>query len=129
MKGGKTFSEVKAEESIHNAAAYGIIKQIKEHLISGINVNAKDEKGWTPFHHSAHNGYNKEATAIFLINEGANINAINNSGETPLDLAMVYTDFYFVHEETKYEKLKDKLINLYRKHGAKTGDELKAAAK
>ena len=35
--------------SIHKAAETGNIEVIKQHLATGVNVNAKDKYGWTPF--------------------------------------------------------------------------------
>ena len=49
----------------------------------------------------------------FLISRGANINAKDDNSFTPIDRAMQRRKFIF--------------MNLLRKHGGKTGDELKAA--
>ncbi|MCH2385772.1 MAG: hypothetical protein MK293_11005 [Pedosphaera sp.] len=37
------------EISIYKAAETGNIEVIKQHLATGVNVNAKDKYGWTPF--------------------------------------------------------------------------------
>ena len=50
-----------------------------------------------------------------LIANGANVNAKMERGETPLDWAIHYKD--------------SKIFDLLRKHGGKTGEELKAEAK
>ena len=47
--------------------------------------------------------------------KGANVNAKNRYGDTPLDQAI-----YYKHPET---------ADLLRKHGGKTGEELKAEGK
>jgi ankyrin repeat protein len=48
----------------------------------------------------------------WLINKGADVNAMHDGGKTPLDTALLWN-----HPET---------AALLRKHGAKTGEELKA---
>ena len=37
-------------ESINEAAAFGNIEAVKQHLAAGADVNAKDDNGWTPLH-------------------------------------------------------------------------------
>ena len=64
----------------------------------------------TPLHYTALGGHKE--IAELLITKGANVNAKNNGGETPLDWAIKRK-----HTET---------TNLLRKHGAKTAEELKA---
>ena len=69
---------VKAPDiSIHKAADDGNIEAIKQHIAAGTDVNSNDE--WTPLHAAA----NKE-TAELLIAKGADINAKDNLGGTPL---------------------------------------------
>ena len=51
--------------------------------------------------------------AKLLIAKGADVNAKGNNGETPLDRAILRND--------------GKTADLLRKHGGKTGEELKAA--
>jgi ankyrin repeat protein len=50
------------------------------------------------------------------LDKGVDVNAKNDFGETPLDIALFYNG------ETE-------LANLLRKHGAKTAEELKAEGK
>ena len=96
---------------LHNAAA-NADKEVAELLIAeGSDVNAKDIAEWTPLHYAAGRG-NKEVGELLIAN-GADVNAKKKYGYTPLDLAIKY----------KYPVLAD----LLRKHGAKTGEELKAA--
>ena len=76
-------------------------------------MNAKDWMGRTPLHFAA-NGGRKEIVEI-LITEGADVNAKGADGGTPLDLAIRY-------DETD-------TADLLRKHGGKTGEELKAEGK
>jgi ankyrin repeat protein len=77
----------------------------------GADVNAKDEGGWTPLHQAAWNG-RKEIVEL-LITKGADVNTKDMPGRTPLDLV----------------KHNPETAELLRKHGGKTGDELKAEGK
>ena len=94
--------------TIHGAAGGGDIEAVKEFLAAGADVNAKSNGGWTPLHSAA----NKEIAEL-LIAKGADVNAKNGFGQTPLDAAKN-------HPET---------AALLRKHGGKTGEELKAEGK
>ena len=100
--------------SLHFAALKGR-KEIAELLLaSGADVNAKDKtRGGTPLHYAAispNYGRGHKEIAELLITKGADVNAKADDGGPPLDWAMQ-------HPET---------ADLLRKHGAKTGEELKA---
>ena len=99
--------------SIHDAARDGNIETVKQHLAAGTDVNAKNDIGRTPLHFAAWKGH-KEVTAL-LIAKGADVNAKYIVGDTPLDMAIIDN-----HPET---------ADLLRKHGGKTGEELKAEGK
>ena len=133
--------------SIHEAAALGNIEAVKQFLDSGTDVNAKDKTGGTPLDEAAGRGRKdivelliaKGAdvnakfeddgstplhlaawkghfeTAELLIAKGADVNAKDKDGETPLNWAIKNK-----HTET---------ADLLRKHGGKTGEELKAEGK
>ena len=135
-----TAKVVESEISIHEAAWEGNIKAVEQHLAAGTDVNAEDdlygdtpllwaagfghkevaalliaigadvnakaEEGWTPLHDAARGGHKE--IAELLIAKGADLNAKDNDGETPLDWA------------------KGETADLLRKHGGKTGEELKA---
>ena len=98
------------EPPIYDAVRVGNIEAVKQHLAAGTDVNVKNEDGWTPVHDAAF-GSHKEIVQL-LIAKGANVNIRNSGGETPLDWA-----------EDKSET-----ADLLRKHGGKTGEELKAEA-
>ena len=133
-------------KALHRAAAAGDIEAVKQHLAAGTDVNVKDEDGWIPLHyatandqketvelliaegaevnvkdkydgtplHSATANDHKEIAEL-LIAEGADVNAKVNDGRTPLD---------FATDEKQTE-----IADLLRKHGGKTGEELKAEGK
>jgi cytohesin len=106
---GKTKKELEAAESIHDASRYGNIEAVKQHLAAGMDVDARDAEDKTPLQHAAFGGY-KEIVEL-LIAKGADLNAKDDVGTTPLDWA---------YGET---------ADLLRKHGGKTGEELKAEGK
>jgi len=131
--------------SIHDAAAGGHIKAIKQHLDSGTEINTKDDKGLTALHWAAERGHKKivefliandadvnalvdrekvtplhyvgsKEVAKMLIDAGSNVNAKDHIGNTPLDYHLL--DY----------RLKE-MADFFRKHGGKTGEELKAEGK
>ena len=99
-------------DPIHDAARTGNLNAVQTELDKGVDVNARDNDGWTPLHWAA---FGHKEIAELLIVEGANVNAKNKYGETPLDAAI-----RFRQTET---------ADLLRKHGGKTGEELKAEGK
>jgi len=73
-------------------------------------VNARDNYKWTPLNYAAHGGHKE--VAELLIAAGADVNARDEDGKTPFDVAS-----------------NDETADLLREHGAKTGAELKAEQK
>ena len=71
---------------IHQAAYDGDIQAVKQHLVDGADVNAKDDDGWTPLLDAATFGH-KEIVEL-LITKGADVNAKTEEGETPLHTAV-----------------------------------------
>ena len=107
---GKTGDEIKTPTiSIWKDAEKGDIEAVKLHLDNGVDVNAKDNIGWTPLHFATVLDH-KEIVEL-LIATGADVNAKNKEGRTPLNWASGET------------------ANLLRKHGGKTAKELKAEGK
>ena len=103
--------------SIHEAAEGGNLEAVKQHLAAGTDVDAKlahDPGGITPWIVAAASGH-KELAELLIAN-GADVNATDDVGKTPLDWAFGY--------------LKLETIDLLRKHGGKSGveDSIIAAA-
>ena len=109
--------------SIVDAAKEGNIEAVKQHLTAGADVNAKTENEWTPLHEAARSG--RKEIAELLIDKGADVNAKNRGGQTPFDLAGEVYDWH--SPEVKANHIETVL--LLRKHGGKTGEELKAEGK
>ena len=114
-----------ANDSIHIAASVGNIEAVKQHLATGSDVNVKNKYGSTPMHTAARFGQ-KEVSEL-LIAKGADVNAKNDDGETPLDTAIV--GFAFVAQGEVIMHKHPEIADLIRKHGGKTGEELKAEGK
>ena len=150
--GGKTADWLKAEDSIHIAAKAGHIEAVKKHLADGTGVNAIGEfrkasplymaaysysaeatkfllengadvhqldfEKETALHTAAYHSYHGEgdvSVVALLVDRGSKINAISDRGLTPLDLAIMAGT--------------PEVSDLLRKHGGKTGEELKAEGK
>jgi len=97
---------------LHHASAHNHIDLVKFIISKKADLNSQDEIGLRPLHYASNMGNTK--IVKILIDAGANVNAIGNN-VTPLGLAMNKT-----HTET---------ADLLRKHGGKTGAELKAEGK
>ena len=119
------------DNDLQEAAGLGNIEAVKQHLAAGVDVNGWGDKGneATPLYYAAQSGH-KEIAELLIAND-ADVNLRSgmiiktedgDAGEqmaqksmnnrTPLDMAIL-----FDHTE---------IADLLRKHGAKTGEELKA---
>ena len=108
-----------ADRALQNATKKGNIEAVKQHLAAGADVNAKSVFGKTPLHYVAFVGQKEipKEIAELLIAKGADVNAKTRSGNTPLDVAI------------RDDVAEIEIADLLRKHGGKTGEELKAEAK
>ena len=95
----------------------------------GANVNVSEKQtGDTPLHLASE--YPTSRVAEVLIANGANVNALNKEGETPLDIRIEHPGISgfmpsgYNTTDTPEETEEDPLVTLFLKHGAKTGDEL-----
>ena len=129
--------------SIHDAAGEGNIEAVKQHLAAGTDVNAKTKSGTAPLHFAAINGHKE--IAELLIAKGADVKAKNNGGYTPLHYAptkeiveLLIAKGADVNAKTKradtpldwaIKYKRTEIADLLRKHGGKTGEELKAEGK
>ena len=130
------------------------IEAVKKTLADGADVNAKDDNGWTPLHWAAVIGH-KEVSE-YLITMGADVNAAETvSGMTPLHFAaagdqkeiveLLLASGADVNAKDEPRRIKNgksvqgstpldtandashpETADLLRKHGGKTGAELKA---
>ena len=108
----------RGETPLHIAAIFSRYEIAKLLISKGADVNARNDFGWTPLHQAAYSfteGPQKIRTIELLISKGANVNSKGESGGTPLDVANTWG-----HRPA---------AELLRKHGGKTGEELKAEGK
>jgi Ankyrin repeats (3 copies) len=82
-------SERRIDVDLREAAYFGNVAEIKRLVSLGANVNARSETGFkdTPLTWALSNS--QTDAAILLIDLGADPNATNGSGETPLSTAVV----------------------------------------
>ncbi|KAF4076519.1 hypothetical protein AMELA_G00215950 [Ameiurus melas] len=71
------------ETPLHMAAFRGDVKQVKELIEIGADVNMKDFAGWTPLHEACNHGYYDVAKV--LIGAGAEVNTQGLEDVTPHD--------------------------------------------
>ncbi|XP_075389140.1 ankyrin repeat domain-containing protein 12 isoform X2 [Tenrec ecaudatus] len=72
----------RGETPLHMAAIRGDVKQVKELISLGANVNVKDFAGWTPLHEACNVG--SYDVAKILIAAGADVNTQGLDDDTPL---------------------------------------------
>ena len=150
-------SNPEADRALLDAAEKGNIEAVKKTLADGADVNAKDDNGWTPLHWAA-TSFDKEVSE-YLITMGADVNAAETvSGMTPLHFAaagdqkeiveLLLASGADVNAKDEPRTIKNgkrvqgstpldtandashpETADLLRKHGGKTGEELKAEGK
>ena len=102
-------------------------------------MNAKDEFGYTPLHAAASKGRtgmkaSSTATKTYetvelLIAKGADVNAKVDDGRTPLDIVLAQKQKRTIPSRRVRRNDQPVIAYLLRKHGGKTGEELKAEGK
>jgi ankyrin repeat protein len=98
--------ETKDATPLHAAAGKGNIEVAEVLINNGAELEAKlSQNKNTPLHLAVRN--NQEAMVILLIAKGADVNAVTEYGETPLDLGV--------------SKGHDEMVDLLRKHGGISG--------
>ncbi|MFH1421670.1 MAG: ankyrin repeat domain-containing protein [Planctomycetota bacterium] len=101
------------EVSIFDAIDSRNIEKIKEAIANGADLNARNYKyGYLPLHYALFNGY-KEMVEFLLIKD-ADVNILNNDGNTPLDVAIAVA----------VKNSQEVLVALLREYGAKCGNEI-----
>ena len=117
--GAKNGFWFRAEESIYIAVCGGHLEAVKKHLLNGADVNEKNEFSRTPLHGAVLESDNE--IVEFLITKGANVNVFDRWKKTPLD--------YATDSNSQDQDADEEIVDLLRKQGAKTGEELKAEGK
>lgn len=84
VKGDKTSGRNKLEEieKLINASFWGRTEEVQALIKSGVDVNGKDEDGWTALMRACTK--NRVEIVKILLEKGADVNARNNDGATAL---------------------------------------------
>jgi ankyrin repeat protein len=69
----------------HRHVPNGWLDAVKYLVELGADVNARDDKGYTPLHHAAARGDNE--LIMYLVSKGADVKAVARSGQTVADMA------------------------------------------
>uniref|UniRef100_UPI00358FBB71 protein phosphatase 1 regulatory subunit 12A n=1 Tax=Myxine glutinosa TaxID=7769 RepID=UPI00358FBB71 len=71
--------------ALHVAAAKSYVDVLKLLIQTGMDINVRDNDGWTPLHAAAHWG--KEEACHILVENLCDMHAVNKVGQTPFDVA------------------------------------------
>eukprot|EP00466_Bigelowiella_natans_P009599 jgi/Bigna1/143987/aug1.83_g18695 len=84
---------------LHAAAKNGNLALLRSLLEKKLNIEEKDDQGWTPLHHAASNG-NVDIVQFLVEEMNANVLAEDNCQKTPSDVAFGNAKNYLLHGET-----------------------------
>ena len=126
---------------LFDAVKKGDIEALRKHLGAGADVNTKDDDGYTLLTVAV--AYGSKGIVELLIFNGVDVNAKNDGGSTPLNIATAQGHketvelliFNGVDVNAFDPQVREKSIethevaDILRKHGGKTGEELKAEGK
>ncbi len=84
----QTTKTAKPQMSLNEAAFYGNVEAIKQHIKSGTNINQKNREGSAPL--AVAITFNQTEAAKALIAAGADLNIKNKEGSTPLHVAAFF---------------------------------------
>ena len=131
------------EISLLDAAQKGYFDAVKQHIAAGTFSNERDENGLTPLHLAV--GKDHVEIVRLLIKSTTDVNAKNDWGSTPLHYALTKEIAELLIAKGAAVNAKDEdgdtpldwadrrnqtaITVLLRKHGGKTGEELKAEGK
>ena len=119
---------------LHGASSKGLKTVVELLIAEGADVNAKNKYGrTTPLHFAAFGGHKEIAELLIAAGadvnakseEGYTLNAKDDGGDTPLDLA----EMVLGYDSPEAKAAKKEIADLLRKHGGKTSEELKAEGK
>ena len=104
------------------ATSQGDMEVARLLILKGADVNAKDIWGHTSLHNAAMRDHKE--LAELLIAKGADVNAkIEKTGD---EMGLTSTEIVLVMTPLDFAERKPEIADLLRKHGGKTGAELKA---
>ena len=84
---------IRIQSNIYKIYHYDLLCQgdqaeiIKQHLSFGADINTKDAGGWSPLHWAVGEGHEK--IIKLLLAKKADVNAIDQTGKTALDYALL----------------------------------------
>jgi len=122
---------------LHDQVGFPDLSMIQILISNGANVNQKDDYNNTALHFVSLHGYNKIIN--YLTSQGAEVNSKDDEGKTPLDWALndmgvgtelvleIIGDDAALDQAQSHNDIEKSVVDLLRKHGGKTAEELKAA--
>lgn len=90
----KSVAPSKADSMLMAASVHGVVKDIKDAIRRGANVNSINEMGESPLNMVSKLSY--EFLVRYLVSAGANVNTSNNNKITPLHWGVEYDNLEIV---------------------------------